>query len=57
MIAFLEGELLDIGPGRVVLNVAGVGYELAVPTSLLAALPPRGAAPGSTRAWSCARTR
>src|SRR4029077_8224660 len=30
------------GPGRLVLDVAGVGYELAVPTSLLSALPPAG---------------
>jgi len=42
MIAFLEGEVVDIGPGRLVLDVAGVGYELAVPTSLLSALPPAG---------------
>jgi Holliday junction DNA helicase RuvA len=39
MISFLEGEVVDKGVGRVVLNVAGVGYELVVPTSLLAALP------------------
>ena len=42
MIAFLEGELVEKSVGRVVLNVAGVGYELAVPTSVLAALPPVG---------------
>ena len=42
MIAFLEGVLIDKNVGRVVLNVGGVGYELAVPTSVLAALPPVG---------------
>lgn len=39
MIAFLEGEVVEVGLGRVVLDVAGVGYELVVPTSLLSALP------------------
>jgi Holliday junction DNA helicase RuvA len=42
MISFLEGEVVDKSVGRVVLNVAGVGYELVVPTSLLAALPGTG---------------
>ena len=42
MIAFLDGELVEKNVGRVVLNVGGVGYELAVPTSVLAALPPVG---------------
>jgi holliday junction DNA helicase RuvA len=42
MISFLEGELVEKGVGRLVLNVAGVGYELIVPTSLLAALPAAG---------------
>ena len=41
MIAFLDGELLEKNVGRVVLNVGGVGYELAVPTSVLAGLPGR----------------
>jgi holliday junction DNA helicase RuvA len=39
MISFLDGDVVDKGVGRVVLDVAGVGYELVVPTSLLAALP------------------
>jgi Holliday junction DNA helicase RuvA len=39
MISFLDGEVIDKSVGRVVLDVAGVGYELLVPTSLLAALP------------------
>jgi holliday junction DNA helicase RuvA len=42
MIASLEGEVLDVGLGRVVLDVGGVGYELVVPTSLLSSLPPVG---------------
>jgi holliday junction DNA helicase RuvA len=42
MIAFLEGEVVDKGAGRVVLDVAGVGYELIVPTSVLAGLPATG---------------
>jgi holliday junction DNA helicase RuvA len=43
MIAFLDGELVDKGLGRVVLDVGGVGYELIVPTSVLAGLPGVGA--------------
>jgi holliday junction DNA helicase RuvA len=42
MISFLEGEVVDKAVGRVVLDVAGVGYELVVPTSLLASLPHTG---------------
>lgn len=42
MIAFLEGDLLEKAVGRVVIAVYGVGYEVSVPTSLLAALPPVG---------------
>ena len=43
MISFLDGELVDKGLGRVVLDVGGVGYELIVPTSVLAGLPGVGA--------------
>jgi Holliday junction DNA helicase RuvA len=39
MISFLEGEVVDKALGRVVLDVAGVGYEVVVPTSVLASLP------------------
>ena len=39
MIAFLEGEVVEKGSGRVVLAVAGVGYELAAPTSTVSGLP------------------
>jgi len=39
MISFLEGKLVEKGPGRVVLAVGGVGYEVAVPGQTLARLP------------------
>ena len=42
MIAFLEGELVDKTGDRVVLAVAGTGYEVLVPASTLARLPPVG---------------
>jgi len=42
MISFLDGEVVEVGLGRVVLDVGGVGYELVVPSSLLSALPPAG---------------
>ncbi len=42
MIAFLEGEVVEKGAGRVVLVVGGVGYELAAPTSTVSGLPPVG---------------
>jgi Holliday junction DNA helicase RuvA len=42
MISFLEGKLAEKGPGRVVLAVGGVGYEVAVPSHTLASLPPQG---------------
>jgi Holliday junction DNA helicase RuvA len=38
MIAFLQGEVVEVGLNRVVLDVGGVGYELVVPSSLLSAL-------------------
>jgi Holliday junction DNA helicase RuvA len=42
MIAFLEGEVVEKGANRVVIAVGGVGYDVAVPTSVLADLPPTG---------------
>ena len=42
MISFLEGEIAEKTGARVVLDVSGVGYDLLVPTSTLAALPPVG---------------
>lgn len=42
MISFLEGEIAEKVGARVVVNVAGVGYDVLVPTSTLASLPPIG---------------
>jgi len=42
MISFLEGKLAEKSPGRVVLAVGGVGYEVAVPVHTLAKLPSQG---------------
>jgi holliday junction DNA helicase RuvA len=42
MISFLDGEVLDKGADRVVIGVGGVGYEVLVPTSVIASLPPIG---------------
>jgi holliday junction DNA helicase RuvA len=41
MISFLEGKLAEKGPGRVVVAVNGVGYEVAGPAHTLAKLPPQ----------------
>lgn len=42
MISFLDGELVEKGGDRVVIAVAGIGYDVTVPTSVLAGLPPVG---------------
>jgi len=42
VIAFLDGEVLGKGVDRVVIGVGGVGYEVLVPTSVIASLPPAG---------------
>jgi holliday junction DNA helicase RuvA len=42
MISFLEGEVVEKGATRVVVNVAGVGYDVQVPTSVLGKLPGAG---------------
>ena len=42
MIAFLEGMIVEKAGTTVVVDVAGVGYELLVPTSVLAGLPSAG---------------
>ncbi len=39
MISFLEGELVSKSGPAVVISVAGVGYEVMVPTSVSAQLP------------------
>ncbi len=42
MIAFLDGNVAEKGADRVVVDVGGVGYEVAVPVSTAAKLPPVG---------------
>jgi Holliday junction DNA helicase RuvA len=42
VISFLEGEVVEKLADRVVLDVGGVGYEVLVPVSTLAKLPPVG---------------
>ncbi len=42
MITFLDGILEEKQPARVVMNVGGVGYEVAVPLSSFDQLPPEG---------------
>lgn len=42
MIETLTGTILEKRPGRVVVDVGGVGYGLAVPVSTYEALPPAG---------------
>ena len=42
MIAFLEGEVAHKSATRVLLDVHGVGYEVLVPASTVAKLPPVG---------------
>jgi Holliday junction DNA helicase RuvA len=42
MIAYLEGVLREKGPTRVVLDVAGVGYEVLIPLSTFYDLPDEG---------------
>jgi len=39
MISFLEGEVVEKSGTRLVIAVGGVGYEVAVPTSVAATLP------------------
>lgn len=42
MIARLAGTVLELKTDRVVLDVGGVGYELAIPLGTFSALPPAG---------------
>jgi Holliday junction DNA helicase RuvA len=42
LIALLDGRVAEKAGDRVVLSVAGVGYELKVPAQVLARLPPPG---------------
>ena len=43
MIAHLRGILLEKHPNAVIIDVHGVGYELAIPVSAFSALPDKGA--------------
>ncbi len=43
MIAFLHGKLIEATPGNVVLDVGGIGYDVAVPLSTYDRLPKVGA--------------
>jgi Holliday junction DNA helicase RuvA len=43
MIAFLRGTILEKHPNQVIVDVGGVGYDVAIPISTFSALP----APGS----------
>jgi holliday junction DNA helicase RuvA len=42
MITFLEGQLINKQPARVVMNVQGVGYEIFIPLCSYDRLPPEG---------------
>ena len=42
MIAKLTGTLAEVRPDRVVLDVDGVGYDVAIPLGTFSALPPAG---------------
>jgi Holliday junction DNA helicase RuvA len=42
MIAHLRGTLLEKHPNAVILDVQGVGYELAIPVSAFSSLPEKG---------------
>ncbi|MFA7159495.1 MAG: Holliday junction branch migration protein RuvA [Kiritimatiellia bacterium] len=42
MIAFLEGILVEKSPARIIMNVGGVGYEVAIPLSSYDSLPAPG---------------
>lgn len=42
MISFVEGEVAEKRDGRVVIAAQGVGYDISVPASTVATLPPVG---------------
>jgi len=42
MIAFLRGKLLEKHPNQVIVETAGVGYDVAIPVSTFSALPGSG---------------
>ena len=43
MIAFLRGKLLEKHPNQIVIDTAGVGYDVVIPISTFSALPDIGA--------------
>src|SRR5579862_5098866 len=43
MISHLRGILLEKHPNQVIVDVGGVGYELAIPVSAFSSLPEKGA--------------
>jgi holliday junction DNA helicase RuvA len=43
MIAFLRGKLLEKHPNQVIVDTAGVGYDVVIPISTFSALPDSGA--------------
>jgi holliday junction DNA helicase RuvA len=43
MIAFLRGKLLEKHPNQIIVDTAGVGYDVAIPISTFSALPNQGA--------------
>jgi Holliday junction DNA helicase RuvA len=43
MIAFLRGKLLEKHPNQVIIDTAGVGYDVVIPISTFSALPDAGA--------------
>ena len=43
MIAFLRGKLLEKHPNQVIVDTAGVGYDVVIPVSTFSALPDAGA--------------
>jgi holliday junction DNA helicase RuvA len=43
MIAFLRGKLLEKHPNQVIVDTAGVGYDVVIPISTFSALPDTGA--------------
>ena len=51
MIAFLRGKLLEKHPNQVIVDAAGVGYDVVIPISTFSSLPDTGAK------WRCAFIR
>ena len=54
MITFLDGELVEKEPGRLVVAAGGVGYEVFIPLSSYDRLPPPGAR-CRVLTWLCVR--